>query len=456
MEIPLQKGSFDSDEWSDPWDEKRQEGWNASIEEQELVRQTVFEESSGLDDSFASPPYLNEEIHWASMALVPKDEEAFYPHAYDADYFPDSLSGNMNYRNTMHHLPALFDSTDSSEATLSIIKQKETNCLNSLFDHRDAPSAPRQASPGSPSTSEDGTHMTTMGRGRSIRMKVVTYNVQSLHDNGDDTTHDDSFESVFEDLSIEPDPIETRLSYPILDAPVHKIAKYDPTPSLKSPLSKNYEMVQLDDGFVHAQEAGYLWQSLVGHHVRFPKHWFEGLRAPPMGSDSPWRYVARLAVRANPILNRLVRTRASPGRLLLHFIVRDLLTGMAVFDLAIGCFHPNAKSVRTMKRPDPKDEKCRHVWMSIRKVTGAVSLLDNILCRGKTLDDVARGSPLGDNRRDVTNLNVRSVFGEEPPIRTICIQESELYQKLASASELTPSIAKAPALLLLQEFLILP
>lgn len=457
MEIPSQKGSFDSDEWSDPWDEKRQEGWNASTDEQQLVRQTVFEESSGLDDSFSSPPSLNEEIHWASMALVPRDEEAFYnPQAYGSDRVPDSSFGNLNYRNTMHHLPALFDSSDSSEATLSTIRQKETNCLDSMFDHRDAPSAPRQHSPGSPTTSEDDTHMSTMGRGRSIRMKVVKYNVLSLHDNGDDTTFDGSYESVFEDLSIVPDPIETRPTNPTLDTPAHKIVKYEPTPSLQSPLSKHYEMVQQDDGFHHAQQAGYLWQSLVGHHVRFPKHWFEGLRAPPMGSDSPWRYVARLAVRGNPILNKLVRTRSSPGRLLLHFIVRDLLTGMAVFDLAIGCFHPNAKAVRTMKRPDPKDEKCRHVWMSIRKVTGAVTLLDNVLCRGKTLDEVAKGSPLGDNRRDVTNLNMRSVFGEEPPIRTICIQESELYQKLASASELTPSIAKAPALLLLQEFLVLP
>ena len=297
-----------------------------------------------------------------------------------------------------------------------------------------------------------------MGRGSSLRLKIVTYNVQSLQDIGDDATNDGSYESVFEDLSLAPvrGPIEARTSTDSFDALAPKLKNYEAIPSLQSPLSKHYELAQQDDGFRHAQDAGYLWQSLVGHHVRFPKHWFEGLRAPPMGTDSPWRYVARLAVHNNAILNRLVRTRASPGRLLLHFIVRDLLTGMVVFDLAIGCFHPNAKAVRTMKRPEPKDEKCRHVWMSIRKVTGAVSLLDSMLCRGKTLDEIARGSPLGNSRRDITNLNVRSIFGESPPIQTICIQEAELYQRMTSASEVTPSIATAPALLLLQEFMNVP
>lgn len=460
IEIPTQKRSFDSDEWSDPWDEKRQETWNTSFEETQLARQTAFEESSALDDSFFSPTSLNDEVHWASTALGPRDEEAFYnPQAHQADYFRDSLSENFNTRSAMNSLPALFDSSDSSEAPSSLSKQQEASCLDSILGHRNAPSPPRQLPPGSPTNSDDGTHVTTMGRGRNLRLKIVTYNVQSFQDSGDDTTNDGSYESVYEDLSIIPEPepiaIRTPTDFFYIQTPP-KNTTYETTPSLQSPLSKLYEIIQNDDGFRHAQEAGYLWQSLVGHHVRFPKHWFDGLRAPPMGYDSPWHYVARLAVHNNPILNRLVKSRASPGRLLLHFIVRDLLTGMVVFDLAIGCFHPNAKSIRTMKRPDPKDEKCRHVWMSIRKVTGAVSLLDSMLCRGRTLDEVARGSPLGNTRKDVTNLNVRSIFGEAPPIHTICIQESELYQKLNAASELTPSIATAPALLMLQEFLILP
>ena len=173
-----------------------------------------------------------------------------------------------------------------------------------------------------------------------------------------------------------------------------------------------------------------------------------------MGSDSPWRYVARLAVHNNRLLNSLVKTRTAPGRLLLHFLVRDLMTGMAVFDLAIGCFHPNAKGIRTTKRPDQKDDKCRHVWMAIRKVTGAVSILDHILCGGRSIDNVARGSPLGNNRRDVNNMNMRAVFGDLPPFQTICIQESELYQVLALATDEDPRLAKAPALLLLKEFLV--
>ena len=225
--------------------------------------------------------------------------------------------------------------------------------------------------------------------------------------------------------------------------------------SMPSPLSKQYERLQRDAAYRHAENAGYLWLSLVGHHVHFPAHWFQGLRAPPMGADAPWQYLAKHSVHDNPIFTRMVRNRSAPGRLLLHFIVRDLVTGMTIFDLAIGCFHPNARGVRTMKRPEPKDENSRHVWMAIRKVTGAVSLMDGMLCRGRKLEDVAKDSPLGDSRRSVTNLNMRAVFGEEPPVHTICIQESELYERLQSVAALDPSSARAPTLLILQEFLVL-
>jgi hypothetical protein len=131
------------------------------------------------------------------------------------------------------------------------------------------------------------------------------------------------------------------------------------------------------------------------------------------------------------------------------------MTGVPVFDLALGCFHPNARGVRKTTRPDPKDENCRHVWMAIRKFTGAVSLMDGVLCAGRKLDETARESPLGDSRRDVTNVNMRAVFGEQPPVHTICMQESELYERLTLGVQSNPNAAKAPSLLILKEFLVL-
>jgi len=264
---------------------------------------------------------------------------------------------------------------------------------------------------------------------------------------GDDTTYDGSYESNAEEIHrIIPDGQNDSK---------HEEEEADNSHSLSSPLSKQFDRLQRDPAYLHAQEAGYLWQSLAGQHVRFPRPWFEGARGPPMGTDALWQYIARHSVHKSPVFTHLVRNRAAPGRLLIHLIVRDLMTGMAVFDLAIGIFHPNARGVRTMKRPEPKDEESRHVWMAIRKISGSVSLMDAMLCRGKRLEEVAKESPFGKERRSVTNLNMRAVFGDQPPVHTICIQESELYEKLSLAAELDPSSANAPALLILKEFLVL-
>ena len=395
--ISSRKSSFDSDGWSDPWTREHQEAMNSAQEE--------FS-TSVKGDEFLSQPSLDGEIHWASMALLHRDNA--------------KVDKRSTQQRATQRVASPFGLADFSECP---------------------PPPPRHAPPGSPTPSQDGTHVTTMGRDGSLSLKIVTYHVQPIHEIGDDTTYDGtydgSYDTTFEELSV---PEKTK------DAHIR---------SLSSPLSKQCELMQRDPAFRHAQDAGYLWQSLVGHHVRFPTHWFEGLRAPPMGADAPWQYLAKHSVQNNPIFNHMVATRAAPGRLLLHFIVRDLMTGMTIFDLAIGCFHPNARGVRSMKRPEPKDENSRHVWMAIRKVTGAVSLMDGMLCRGRKLEDVAKDSPLGDSRRSVTNLNMRAVFGEEPPVHTICIQESELYERLQSVAALDPSSARAPTLLILQEFLVL-
>lgn len=469
---PTPKQPIDSDDWSDPWDVKREESKYAAVEQRQC------ENYSDMADVFSSKHSFDDKGHWASMALGRRDDDEFdqcNSQQHTSRQLTPIFDENATHKTTpppsrhpqplRHPLPCLFDDSDSNTSPTPLRPQQAVHRIPCLFDDNDtseSPSPPRHPPPQSSSQSEDGTHVTTMGRGKSLRLKIVTYNVQPLNEIGDDTTYDGtydgSYDSMFEDLQFVPEQHKTLANVANMNLrslSKAKVSEEAPIPSLPSPLSKEYLMIQHDPAFRHAQDAGYLWQSLVGYHVRFPKHWFGTLRAPPMGADAPWQYLTRHSINNNRVLNQLVRSRASAGRLLLHFIVRDLMTGVPVFDLALGCFHPNARGVRKTTRPDPKDENCRHVWMAIRKFTGAVSLMDGVLCAGRKLDETARESPLGDSRRDVTNVNMRAVFGEQPPVHTICMQESELYERLTLGVQSNPNAAKAPSLLILKEFLVL-
>lgn len=467
------KQPIDSDEWSDPWDVKREESKYATAEQRQC------DNSSDMADVFYSKHSFDGNSHWASMALGRRDDDTFDPnnsHQPTSHHLTPIFDEKATLKTTpppsrrpqqLHHpLPCLFDDSDSSASPTPLQRpQQAAHRIPCLFDDTDTsepPSPPRYPPPQSSSQSEDGTHVTTMGRGKSLRLKIVTYNVQALNEIGDDTTYDGtydgSYDSMFEDSPFAPEQQKQKPNVAkgnLRSVSKPKVSEVAPIPSLPSPLSKEYQMIQQDAAFRHAQDAGYLWQSLVGYHVRFPKQWFGNLRAPPMGTNAPWQYLARHSVNNNRVLNQLVRSRASAGRLLLHFIVRDLMTGMPVFDLVIGCFHPNSRGVRKTTRPDPKDENSRHVWMAIRKFTGAVSLMDGVLCGGRKLEETARESPLGDSRRDVTNMNMRAVFGELPPVHTICMQESELYERLTLVGQSNPNASKAPSLLILKEFLVL-
>jgi hypothetical protein len=219
-----------------------------------------------------------------------------------------------------------------------------------------------------------------------------------------------------------------------------------------SPLSVEYKSLVQNDAYRHAMSAGYLWQCLVGQHVRFPDTWWKGARAPPMGMDGPyrWMYIARHRVQSNLSFNNLVRRRNSSGRLVLHIIVRDLVTWKPVQDIVIGCFHSNARGVRDTEQALPKYEDCREIWMAIRKRCDDVSVVDCLLTEGERLEQCARESPLMGSRRHVTNVNIRVIFGDDPPKRTVFILESELYERLVVAAELPNK--RPPALILLQEF----
>ena len=226
-----------------------------------------------------------------------------------------------------------------------------------------------------------------------------------------------------------------------------------------SPMQIDYDMLLQDPAYRHAQHAGHLWQSLVGHHIRFPSRWWNGARAPPLGLDAkatgediPWQYLGRFACR-DKRLHRFVKNRAAPGRLLLHIVMLDLVTCKPLQDICVGCFHPSARGIRRTVDRDPSWDGVRDLWLAVRKRTakggGDVSVMDKHL---NVSQEPPTKSPLGPKQK-VTNQNVRAVFGEEPPVETMFVPESYLYEVYMAALK-KHNHAVAPPLVLLQEFVL--
>jgi hypothetical protein len=208
------------------------------------------------------------------------------------------------------------------------------------------------------------------------------------------------------------------------------------TLAVPSPISDQQSALRKDPAYRHAQNAGFLWQSLVGQQIRFPRQWWGEARTPPMGANADakaWHYLGRYQIRSNKSLNKMVRSRAAPGRLLLHIVVQDLMTWKPVQDVVIGCFHPNARGIRGTKDSDPKEEMNRDIWFAVRTRSDVVSAVDSLLMMGKSWEASSNASPLGPRQR-VANNNVRAVFGEEPPVETVFALESDLYQQLSNMS----------------------
>ena len=196
---------------------------------------------------------------------------------------------------------------------------------------------------------------------------------------------------------------------------------------------------QVDEALDHARRAGPLWRALVGSHVRFPSRW-EDLLDPPAADFahcpdrvwSRWFYVARHRVKGDRRLNGReygVRSRRSAGRLLLRLVVREAGSAWLAREVAIGCFHPNARGVRRGD-PLPEAEDVREVWMAVRwsvEKGGGVgdserprpdprtegdsdsAVVEGFLMQKRgTLDYGTMGSALG-HRKAVNNENVRAV-----------------------------------------------
>jgi hypothetical protein len=221
-----------------------------------------------------------------------------------------------------------------------------------------------------------------------------------------------------------------------------------PCDSIVSPQAPHYDQLMRDPAFLHAQRAGILWQSLVSQHVRFSSKWWNGARAPPMGVAEPqmWNYTGRHRVKGNRLINGLVRNRGSTGQLLLHIIVRDIMTLDPVQDISIGCFHPNARGVRRTPAFDPFLEDCRDIWLALRRRGDDASVVESLLKRQH--DDDGDASPLG-GKHDVDNSNMRAVFGEAPPVQTVFVVETELYELFSQHLDGKLS----PSAVLLQRFL---
>jgi len=340
-----------------------------------------------------------------------------------------------------------------------------------------------------PSPPKDGTPVTQMGRKKNLNVKKATYLVEPLEYYDDDEASSQDFtddDYYMDEMDLSPSSYLPSKFKPELRKSFHTRSmtqmprKMEPmiveeteeeqeqrqgpppnseevivpieTPTdIPSPMSVEYKMLLKDPAYIHAQKAGCLWQSIVGQHIRFPSQWWNGARSPPMGSttgNQKWQYFGRHKIRSNPILKRVVPNRAAPGRLLLHIIVQDLMTWKAVQDIAIGCFHPNARGIRKSKAANPQDEGFREIWVGVRNRGEAGSVVDPLLSRRQSWDESTDRGPLGPKQR-VTNHNVRGVFGEKAPLETVFVPESKLYEILSCVEFKKDA---CPSMVLLEEF----
>ncbi|KAL3905192.1 MAG: hypothetical protein SGILL_009775 [Bacillariaceae sp.] len=212
-------------------------------------------------------------------------------------------------------------------------------------------------------------------------------------------------------------------------------AAAEPFDRMVAPSSYFYDDLLKDPAYQHALKAGALWQSLCSQHVRFPALWWDGEEpaCPPLGTIEkiPWSYLGRHRVQSDRKLNALIGNRGSSGRLLLHLVVRDDVTCEPIEDICCGVFHPNARGVRMTAAFDPKVEDCRDVWIGYRRrvQSQSRSTLESLLQRQNK--NRAFPSPLGgpqSNESDVNNGNLKAVFGAKPPLFTVFVTESELFE----------------------------
>lgn len=379
--------------------------------------------SFSLREDFSLLPEVDQQ-HWGNLALKarPDTSERPPPSFLDWDEVEHESVQERNDRVSPLDWSSIESSLDrKKESPLDWASLNSDQSSKSTVPPPPSHLPPQSSLSSSFSCETEGTPVTTMGRGKSLRLKVYTYHVQSSEDLYDDG----SIRSYLSEATRTPD----------------------------------FGVLLQDPAYRHAQKAGYLWQTIVGQHVKFPSRWWDGARTPRMGADEvlefggkrgstfPWKYISCDRVPTNSILTALVKNRSSPGRLLLHIVVRDLMTWAPVQDICVGMYHPNARGVRTSESPQHQEEWSRDVWIAARNRTDQhTSVMDSLLPRGTVQE-----SPLGVSRK-VNNQNMRAVFGEAPPVATIFMLESELFERMNLAVKLDRKMTPV-AMLFLREFM---
>mmetsp|Transcript_7547 Transcript_7547/g.10725 ORF Transcript_7547/g.10725 Transcript_7547/m.10725 type:complete len:1036 (+) Transcript_7547:266-3373(+) len=189
------------------------------------------------------------------------------------------------------------------------------------------------------------------------------------------------------------------------------------------------------DPYLHAKNAGILWQSLVGQHVKLPSSWWNGARCPSMGislidgktvpSANQWNYVDRNRFYENDVLDGLVLDKNSAGRLLLHLIVRKKSSALPLADIVVGCYHPCHNDVKATNAGE-----CRVLWLAISSKSGwNNNVFKTILGDRDIMKIKNKHSPLEEDK-PVDNMNLRAVFGDNPPVETVNIVDEDLNEQI--------------------------
>jgi len=250
-----------------------------------------------------------------------------------------------------------------------------------------------------------------------------------------------------------------------------------PYQNMIAPSSYLYDELLKDPGYRHALNAGTLWQSLCSQHVHFPSLWYDGEEPsrPPMGcprrrtpTTSPqsrhqphakWLYFGRHRVQGDFKLNSLIGNRGSSGRLLLHLMVVDG-DGDVMADIAIGCFHPNARGVRVLLQHDPDLEDCRDVWLGYRSRTSDSKSSSRLQVMLKHFNKGRiHPTPLGPVKEDsdvntIDNDNLRAVFGKSPPLFTRIVQEQELQDVFYTYHQMNHGRTCPASIVLMRQYLL--
>jgi len=383
----------------------------------------------------------------------------------ESERIKDDLMGSSVGSSPNRKSKAAFDEAWNSKHKHVDIRTHDTNEAHRTVESRSSPLPHIQYTSGESTgesvdkpPSEEASNMTPvsyMGRDRKLKTKHHTYLVQNITPESDDDDND-SYSFVKDDYdqyeksesetempntkairgklwSRSQTPMPKKMSTPIVSDYEDDIndSKYDDDddddepappsylpPAVQSPPTTRQKAVSADPAYDHAMKAGTLWRSIAGQHVKFPPHW--GPRRPPLGcsvdNNPVWQYTHRINVHNHKLLERLVRNRASRGKLLLHLVLKDK-HHTVVADVAIGAYHPNARGVRSTPAAMKSLNDARTVWMAVRLRQPDAPLVlpeaEKYPCPTK-----------------ITNHNMRSVLGEQAPLETVVVPLGRVQRRV--------------------------